>query len=108
MDEVKKTKQLVKDNINLTEYVYDIIEKGENKEEFNSKLNKLPYFIRLFNDKDTSKNNIKFVINDKSKSKELDSNNYDSDNDLKSKRSDSSNSLMDFDVECCKTLSNEI
>jgi phosphatidylglycerophosphate synthase len=107
LEEVKKTKQLVKDNINLTEYVYDIIEKGENKEEFNSKLNKLPYFIRLFNDKDTpKKNNIKFLINDKSK--ELDSSNYDSDNDLKSKRSDSSNSLMDFDVECCKTLSNKI
>jgi len=111
LDEVKKTKKIVKDNINLTEHLYDIIEKGWNKDEFksNSNSNRLPYFIRLFNDKDTqNKNNIKFCIDNKSKSKELDSNKYDSDNDVKSKRSDSSNSLMDFDVECCKTLSNEI
>jgi phosphatidylglycerophosphate synthase len=102
--ELKKNKHHTnfKDNIDLTEYVYDTIEKGENKHGLNSTINKSPNFIRLFNDKDTQKNNIKFLIHDKNNS-----DNYDSDNDIKSKRSDSSNSLMDFDVECCKTLSNE-
>ena len=88
--EVKKTKGLLKDNITLTENLYDKMEKGENKGLFT--LKKMPNIIKLFDPKpDIS--NIKLLVDEIGES--------DSDlEDKGSKRSDSSNSLMDFDVIC--------
>lgn len=96
-NEIKKTQKIVKDNINLTEYLYHIIGKREKTTNNNDNSTQIqpPYFVRLYEDTQNT-NNISISIDS------------DSDNDKKSKRSDSSHSLMDFDVECCKTMSNEL
>jgi len=92
-DEVKKTKYLLKDNISLTEQLYEKLESGElHKENKVMNLKKYPNIVQLFGYKKTVDiNNIKLMA------EELMS----SDNEeKKSKKSDSSNSLMDFDVVC--------
>jgi hypothetical protein len=92
--EVKKTKSLLKDNICLTEQLYDKLESGElKKEDLKEKtitLKKFPNIIKLFESKPKLDiNNIKLMAEEIN----------DSDNDeKKSKHSNSSNSLMDFDV----------
>jgi hypothetical protein len=99
-DEVKKTKNLLKNNTSLIEQLYDKLEKGELSQSeqkkntiFTSKT--FPNVVKLFGD-DNNKplfNNIKLNIDEV--------NELNSDNDeKKSKKSDSSNSLMDFDVVC--------
>ena len=99
-DEVKKTKNLLKNNTSLIEQLYDKLEKGELSQSeqkkntiFTSK--SFPNVVKLFGD-DNNKplfNNIKLNIDEV--------NELNSDNDeKKSKKSDSSNSLMDFDVVC--------
>jgi hypothetical protein len=95
----KKTKDLLKDNITLTEQLYEKLERGEihnekNKDSENKVMNlkKYPNIIQLFgNKKKVDINNIKLMA------EEL----ITSDNEeRKSKNSDSSNSLVDFDVVC--------
>ena len=97
--EVKKTKDLLKDNISLTEQLYEKLESGElhskkNNEQEKTVMNltKYPNIIQLFgNKKKIDINNIKLMA------EEL----MTSDNEeKKSKKSDSSNSLVDFDVVC--------
>ena len=97
--EVKKTKDLLKDNISLTEQLYEKLESGElhskkNNEQEKTVMNltKYPNIIQLFgNKKKIDINNIKLMA------EEL----MTSDNEeKKSKNSDSSNSLVDFDVVC--------
>jgi hypothetical protein len=93
-DEVKKSKKLIKNNISMTKELYDKIERGDcNKKENNESyftLKKIPNVVKLFGGIVNASNVIKFPINE-----------LDSDNDEKcSKKSDSSNSLMDFDVVC--------
>ena len=87
--ELNKTKVLLKDNIEFTDKLYDKIEKGENKI---FSLNKLPNVFKLFST-DSDINNIKL------KAEELC--NFDANEEKRSvNHSDSSNSLMDFDVVC--------
>ena len=89
--ELNKTKQLLKDNIEFTDKLYDKLEKGENTNSVT--LKKAPNFFKLFYN-DTDINNIKF------KAEELC--NFDENEDKRSigNYSDSSNELMDFDVVC--------
>jgi hypothetical protein len=91
-----KTKSLLKDNIALTEDLYDKLEKGEIIEKKNSitmTLNKFPNVVKLFETpKKPDIQNIKLEIND--------INEMDSDDEKRSKRSNSSGSLMDLDVMC--------
>jgi hypothetical protein len=101
--EVKKTKTLLKENIVLTENLYDKIEKGEinnkTKDGFFT-LKKIPNIIQLFGpNKEPNISNIKLLVDELNES--------DSDfEDKRSKRSDSSNSLMDFDVVCVNQKDN--
>ena len=89
--ELNKTKQLLKDNIEFTDKLYDKLEKGENTNSVT--LKKAPNFFKLFYN-DTDINNIKF------KAEELC--NFDENEEKRSigNYSDSSNELMDFDVVC--------
>jgi len=105
--EIKKTKNLLKDNIELTENLYDNLEKGDmykhNRGDNNSKDNlstnsgftlKKSNIIKLFGYKTKPDiDNIKIMT------EEL-INNSDMEEEKKSKHSDSSNSLMDLDVIC--------
>jgi hypothetical protein len=95
--EVKKTKNLLKENIELTSHLYDKMEKGElNKVEENNifTLKKMPNIFKLLGtDNKTEVNNIKLQI------EKMVENDSDFE-DKKSIRSNSSNSLMDFDVVC--------
>lgn len=111
---LSKTKGLMKQNVNLIEKLYDKLERGElneknvlnhdddvnNKNKFNSvfTLKKMPNIIELFGiDNDVKPNfeHIKFSIEE--------INNTDFENDeIRSKRSDSSNSL-DCDIQGEKT-----
>ena len=113
-DALSKTKGLMKQNVNLIEKLYDKLERGElneknvlnhdddvnNKNKFNSvfTLKKMPNIIELFGiDNDVKPNfeHIKFSIEE--------INNTDFENDeIRSKRSDSSNSL-DCDIQGEKT-----
>ena len=97
-NEVKKTKYLLKDNIELTEQLYDNLEKGElHKDKLNSKNGfklKKKNIVKLFGYKTKPDiNNIKLMT------EEL-VNSIDLEEEKNSKHSDSSNSLMDFDVVC--------
>jgi hypothetical protein len=98
-NELNKTKSLLKDNINLTEQLYESIERGEiNKAEKNKCFNfsdSHPNIIKLlgFNKSKPDFNNIKLMA------EELLDNNVEEE-EKRSKHSDSSNSLMDFDVVC--------
>jgi len=107
---LSKTKGLMKQNVNLIEKLYDKLEKGElneknvlnhdddvnNKNKFNSvfTLKKMPNIVELFgieNDVKPNFEHIKFAIDE--------INNTDFENDeIRSKRSDSSNSL-DCDIQ---------
>jgi hypothetical protein len=107
---LSKTKGLMKQNVNLIEKLYDKLEKGElneknvlnhdddvnNKNKFNSvfTLKKMPNIVELFGIENEVKPNfehIKFAIDE--------INNTDFENDeIRSKRSDSSNSL-DCDIQ---------
>jgi hypothetical protein len=97
--EVKKTKYLLKDNIELTEQIYDNLEKGE--------IHKQDKFIKKDGLKLKKTNIVKLfgyktkpdITNIKLMTEEL-INNSDLEEEKKSKHSDSSNSLMDFDVVC--------
>ena len=95
-DAIIKTKSLLKDNITLTEDLYNKLEKGEiieNKNGINMTLNKFPNVVKLFETpKKPDIQNIKLEIND--------INEMDSDDEKRSKRSNSSGSLMDLDVIC--------
>jgi len=111
---LSKTKGLMKQNVNLIEKLYDKLERGElneknvlnhdddvnNKNKFNSvfTLKKMPNIIELFgieNDVKPNFEHIKFSIEE--------INNTDFENDeIRSKRSDSSNSL-DCDIQGEKT-----
>ena len=103
LDEVKKSKKLIKNNISMTKEIYDKIERGEcNKKENNEcyfTLKKIPNVIQLFGSMiNTNKINTNKINANKIK---IPINEIDSDNEEKrSKKSDSSNSLMDFDVVC--------
>jgi hypothetical protein len=92
-DEVKKTKNLLKNNTSLIEQLYNKLEKGElHTKDSTLTLNKFPNVIKLFGKND---NNIKVQVDEVE--------DFNSDNDeRKSKKSDSSNSLLDFDVVCEK------
>jgi hypothetical protein len=98
-DEVKKTKNLLKNNTSLIEKIYDKLEKGEsnNVAKKNTIASKnFPNVIKLFGD---ITNNMPLFNNVQLNIDEIDE--LSSDNDeKKSKKSDSSNSLMDFDVVC--------
>ena len=93
-----KTKLLMKENINLVEKVYNKLEKEESKEERNMNsiftLKKIPNVVELFSSTNNGKldfDHIKLSIDE--------INELDYDDDKKSKRSDSSNSL-DYVIEC--------
>jgi len=104
-DAITKSKGLIKDNIDITERLYDKLERGEmdrsktmKKKELQSDntmtLKKFPNIVKIFGKTEEKPNfqNIKLIIDE---IKEMDS-----DNEEKvSKRSDSSNSL-DLDIEC--------
>lgn len=113
---LNKTKGLMKQNVNLIEKLYDKLEKGElneknvlhheidddvnNKNKFNSvfTLKKMPNIVELFgieNDVKPNFEHIKFAI------EEINNNDFEND-EIRSKRSDSSNSL-DCDIQCEKT-----
>ena len=87
----------------MTKEIYDKIERGEcNKKENNEcyfTLKKIPNVIQLFGSMiNTNKINTNKINANKIK---IPINEIDSDNEEKrSKKSDSSNSLMDFDVVC--------
>jgi len=94
---ITKTKSLLKDNIALTEDLYNKLEKGEIIENKNKNgimtLNKFPNVIKLFETpKKPDIQNIKLEINE--------INEIDSDDEKRSKGSNSSGSLMDLDVIC--------
>ena len=97
-DEVKKTKNLLKNNTTLIEQIYNKLENGDlYKSEKNSifTLKKIPNIVKLFGDNNNnmSLNNLQLQIDEVT--------DFDSDNDeKKSKKSDSSQSLVDFDVVC--------
>jgi len=94
-DAISKTKGLVKENINITERLYDKLEKGEiKKSDIHMTLKKMPNIVKIFGKSEGKPDfdNIKLNIDEIG--------NFNSDNEEKySKRSDSSNSL-DFDIEC--------
>jgi hypothetical protein len=93
--ELNKTKQLLKDNIEFTDKLFDRVERGENgynKNENAINLNKFPYIFKLFTEE-------KKINNIKLKAEEL--GNYEDNEDMRSvNNSDSSNSLIDCDVIC--------
>ena len=93
--ELNKTKLLLKDNIEFTDQLYDKMEKGENVENIASfSLNKVPNIVKLFTGKEDNN-----IHNIKLKAEELC--NFDENEEKRSlNHSDSSNSLMDFDVIC--------
>jgi len=109
-DALSKTKGLMKQNVNLIEKLYDKLEKGElneknvlnhvddvnNKNKFNSvfTLKKMPNIVELFGIENDVKQNFEHI---KLAIEEI--NNTDFENDeIRSKRSDSSNSL-DCDIQ---------
>jgi hypothetical protein len=94
-NEVKKTKKLLKENIEITSQLYEKMERGEIYKEPNVSgftLKKVPNIFKLLgNDNKSEINNIKLQIEEM----------VERDSDAEEKRSirsNSSNSLMDFDV----------
>ena len=105
MDWSPKTKKILKSNGELIENLYDKLEKGElnhiRKEEngFFLNLKKIPKVIKLFG----YNNNNKDLDNIQLKVDEIKEDDLEDDLEVEeiiSKKSDSSNSLMDFDVVC--------
>lgn len=96
--EVIKTKELLKNNTTLIEDLYDNIEKGKCNNFYPKQsnsifdINNFPNVVTLFGENNKPKfKNINLQIDE--------INDFDSDNDeKKSKKSDSSNSLADFDI----------
>jgi hypothetical protein len=98
-DAVSKAKTLLKENIHLTENLYDKLEKGEFKKKEVKVLNNNPFsnVIKLFGNNKPDFENLKLSVND--------INDFESDNEEKvSRNSDSSNSLIDMDVMCEKSV----
>ena len=91
---IGKSKGLIKENIHITEKLYDMLEKGElNKQEGVFTLKKIPQVVKLLgiSNEKPDFNNIKLSIEDVHE--------FDSENEEKcSKMSDSSNSI-DCDIE---------
>ena len=100
-DEVKKNQKLLKNNVSLIEQLYDKLEKGEfnhtEPKKYTNLTSNFPNVVKLFGDITNKQlfNNIQLNAS------EIDELNSDND-ERKSKKSDSSNSLMDFDVVCEK------
>jgi hypothetical protein len=92
--EIKKTNNVLKENVCLTEQLYNKVEKGELNTMITLNKNKNKNVIKLFDSTIDKGNNIKLLFDD---------DNF-SDNNDKERRSrnnsDSSNSLMDIDVVC--------
>jgi hypothetical protein len=99
LDAIKKTKVLIKENINITEKLYDKLEKGEMKTNDTITLKKNKNVIRLFGTDNNKPNfkNINFKIDEIYN--EIDSENE----ERRSKLSDSSHSLeYEIEAESCK------
>jgi hypothetical protein len=101
--ELKKTKHLLKDNIDITEQLFDSLERGEvNKKPENKNHNAFgflgnPKVVKLFGYKTKPDiNHIKLMA------EELLNHHSFEEDDKNSKHSDSSDQLMDFDVVCEK------
>jgi hypothetical protein len=94
--ELNKTKLLLKDNIEFTDKLYDKVEKGEKQDKTENailSLNRFPNIIKLFTGKENDINNIKLKVEELC--------NFEENEEKRSlNHSDSSNSLMDFDVIC--------
>ena len=95
LTEFQSNSKLLRDNINCSKNIYDILEKGQLTTKVKDKpltLKKQARIIQLFGGQHTE-NNLSVEIDD-----------FERDNDeIKSIRSDSSNSLMDIDVVCVQT-----
>ena len=106
-NEVRKTKNILKSNTELIENLYYKIEKEKEKNTENKKndksifykhLNRFPSIIKLFGDNmDTSISHISLQIDG---IKENENDTFGEAEEKKSRRSDSSSSLMDFDIIC--------
>jgi hypothetical protein len=98
LTEFQSNSKLLRDNINCSKNIYDILEKGQLTTKVKDKpltLKKQARIIQLFGGQHTE-NNLSVEIDD-----------FERDNDeIKSIRSDSSNSLMDIDVVCIQTHNN--
>ena len=96
--EFQSNSKLLRDNINCSKNIYDILEKGQLTTKVKDKpltLKKQARIIQLFGGQHTD-NNLSVEIDE-----------FERDNDeIKSIRSDSSNSLMDIDVVCIQTHNN--
>ena len=100
-----QTKGIIKDNVVLVEKLYDKLERGEfiqhsNQEKSNSifTLKRIPHIVELFGHNATGKPNFENIKLSLESIKDFD---YEDNEDKKSRRSDSSNSI-DCDIECEK------
>jgi hypothetical protein len=110
-NELNKTKLLLKDNILMTDKLYDKIEKGENNTNSFFSLNHLPNVVRLFTGKKTNIDNIKLKVeelcNFYGENGENGKNGENEENEKRSlSYSNSSNSLVDFSVVCDTDIKN--
>jgi hypothetical protein len=98
LSEFQANSKLLRDNINCTKNIYDRLENGQLTTKTKDKpltLKKQGHIVKLFGGPYTE-NNLSVEIDE-----------FDRDNDeIKSIRSDSSNSLMDIDVVCIQTHNN--
>jgi len=92
LNEFQANSKLLKDNINYTKNIYDRLERGSAVKDKPITLKKQAHIVKLFGSP-YMENNLSVEIDD-----------FERDNDeIKSIRSDSSNSLMDIDVVCIQT-----
>ena len=92
LNEFQANSKLLKDNINYTKNIYDRMERGTAVKDKPITLKKQAHIVKLFGSP-YMENNLSVEIDD-----------FERDNDeIKSIRSDSSNSLMDIDVVCIQT-----
>jgi len=92
LNEFQANSKLLKDNINYTKNIYDRMERGPAVKDKPITLKKQAHIVKLFGSP-YMENNLSVEIDD-----------FERDNDeIKSIRSDSSNSLMDIDVVCIQT-----
>ena len=92
LNEFQANSKLLKDNINYTKNIYDRMERGAAVKDKPITLKKQAHIVKLFGSP-YMENNLSVEIDD-----------FERDNDeIKSIRSDSSNSLMDIDVVCIQT-----
>jgi hypothetical protein len=95
--EVNHTKEMLKNNIQITEKLYDSMEKGKINHIDLTKQNTFSNVVKLFGNKSTK------IDKKKNEHIQLSFENLDQlqlNDEITSKRSDSSNSLMDIDVVC--------